>query len=49
MNAETGETTYQVKVLDDNGTQQGEAILLTDAQLDELEAALPDGWVAEYI
>jgi hypothetical protein len=43
------EKRYQVKVIDDAGLQQGEAMILTDKQVDELCLELPDGWGAETV
>jgi hypothetical protein len=47
--AETGEKLVQVKVIDDAGLQQGEAVMLTDGQIDELAAQLPEGWSTEEV
>jgi hypothetical protein len=43
------EKLFQVKVLDENGVLQGEAQMLTEKQLDELEGGLLEGWKAEYV
>lgn len=45
----TPEHVNQVKVLDQNGNQQGEARMMTDVELDHLVEKLPDGWYAEPI
>ncbi len=47
--AETGEKMIQVKTLDENGIQQGEAVMLTETQADEYFNALPDGWTVEEV
>lgn len=44
---ETGEELVQICVLDENGIQQGEKLMLTNAQADELVDGLPEGWITE--
>ena len=45
--AETGEKLVQVKVLDDAGLQQGEAMMMTEAAIVDLVDQLPIGWSTE--
>jgi hypothetical protein len=46
---ETGEPLIQVAVLDDGGFQQGEHMMLTETQIDELVDQLPEGWTTEEV
>lgn len=39
----------QVAVLDDNGVQQGEKMMLTDDEVDNLIDQLPEGWTTEEV
>ena len=47
MNCVMGPQRFQVKVLDENGVQQGPAKMMTEQELDDLD--LPEGWEAEYV
>jgi hypothetical protein len=49
MNCLMGPKIYQVKVLDENGVQQGDAKMMTEEELDDLEAGLPEDWTTEYV
>ena len=46
---ETGEVLIQVKVLNDAGQQEGQAMMLTLSSIDILVGSLPEGWKTEEV
>jgi hypothetical protein len=43
------EKLIQVRILDENGVQHGEKVMLTDDQANELLEYLPEGWTTEEV